>query len=90
MKAPTMPAIANDTDSASPTYPVPLNEYKRLRALQELGLLDTPAENALDSVVRQAASICKTPIALISLVDHDRQWFKARIGLALQDRKSVV
>ena len=85
MKAPTMPAIANDTDSASPTYPVPLNEYKRLRALQELGLLDTPAENALDSVVRQAASICKTPIALISLVDQDRQWFKARIGLALQE-----
>ena len=85
LKVPTMTAYANDTTSLRPTYPVPINEYKRMQAVQSLGILDTPAENALDSVVRQAASICKTPIALISLVDHDRQWFKARIGLAIQE-----
>ena len=80
-----MTSSANDPISFSPAYPVPLNEHNRLQALQALGLLDTPAENALDSVVRQAASICKTPIALISLVDRDRQWFKARVGLELQE-----
>ena len=85
LKAPIMTPYANDTNGFSPTYPVPLNEYKRLRALQALGLIDTSAENAFDSVVRQAASICKTPIALISLVDRDRQWFKARIGLDIQE-----
>ena len=85
LKALPMTTVTDGPISCSPTYPVPLNEYKRLRALQALGLIDTPAENALDSVVRQAASICKTPIALISLVDRDRQWFKARIGLELQE-----
>ena len=84
-KAPTMTNYDKDTRNSRPTYPVPLNEYNRLQALQALGLLDTPAEKALDSVVRQAASICKTPIALISLVDRERQWFKARVGLALQE-----
>ncbi|MEO8384849.1 MAG: GAF domain-containing protein, partial [Betaproteobacteria bacterium] len=80
-----MTTHAKYANSIDPAYPVPLNEYKRLRTLQSLGLLDTPAENALDSVARQAASICKTPIALISLVDSDRQWFKARIGLDIQE-----
>ena len=84
-KAPTMITNANDTDNFRPSYPIPLNEHARLRVLHEVGVLDTPPEEAFDSAVRQAANICKAPIALISLVDRDRQWFKARAGLETQE-----
>lgn len=90
LKAPTMPTSANATDTLGSTYPVPLNEHARLHALWELGVLDTPAEDAFDSAVRQAAAVCKTPIALISFVDRDRQWFKARIGLKEQETPRCV
>ncbi|APW42457.1 sensor domain-containing diguanylate cyclase [Rhodoferax saidenbachensis] len=57
------------------------SEALRLLELQSLGILDTPAEQAYDDLVSLAAYICDTPIALISLIDEDRQWFKARVGL---------
>jgi GAF domain-containing protein len=50
--------------------------------LRRHGILDTPAEPELDEIVQLAAYICGVPIALISLVDETRQWFKARVGLA--------
>lgn len=53
----------------------------RLQALRSYAVLDTPAEQAYDDIVALASLICGTPIALISLVDEDRQWFKARVGL---------
>ena len=59
----------------------PVTETLRLLELHGLGILDTPAEQAYDDVVSLAALICDAPIALISLVDEDRQWFKARVGL---------
>lgn len=62
--------------------PLPENESLRLKALQEYGILDSAAEQAYDDIVRLASFICKTPIALVSLIDTDRQWFKARVGLA--------
>lgn len=52
----------------------------RLKALNALGILDTPPEPAFDGLVAMARTICRTPTALISLVDADRQWFKARVG----------
>lgn len=52
----------------------------RLTALYEYGILDTPAEPGFDDIVFIASHVCATPIALGSLVDRDRQWFKARIG----------
>lgn len=61
--------------------PAPLDEKLRLEDLRSFNILDTPAEQAYDDVVRLASYICDTPIAMISLVDEDRQWFKARIGL---------
>jgi PAS domain S-box-containing protein len=60
--------------------PLPENEAERLAALRALGILDTPPESAYDELSCLAAYICQTPIALISLVDEDRQWFKSRVG----------
>ena len=76
---------ANKPADFNTTYPVPLNELARLQALQELRILDTPPEDIFDAAVRQAAHACNAPIAMISLIDRDRQWFKARIGIAAQE-----
>ncbi len=62
--------------------PKPENEDARLKALYDLGLLDTGADAAFDALVRLAAKHFDAPIALVSLVDENRQWFKARYGLA--------
>ena len=59
----------------------PRDEIARLQSLRAFDILDTPPEQAFDDLVKLAAAICGTPIALISLVDSGRQWFKARIGL---------
>ena len=58
-----------------------VDESLRIKDLQSFNILDTPAEQAYDDVVMLASYICNTPIALISLVDEDRQWFKAKVGL---------
>lgn len=63
------------------TAPKPHNESERLFALQQYQVLDTAAEKEFDDLVKLAAQICQTPISLISLVDADRQWFKAKHGL---------
>jgi CheY-like chemotaxis protein len=57
-------------------------EAVRLAALQAHGILDSGADADFDALVAQAARICGVPIALVSLVDEQRQWFKARVGLA--------
>ncbi|WP_212632084.1 ATP-binding protein [Pseudomonas sp. KB-10] len=61
--------------------PIPSNESRRLAALLRFELLDTPAEAMFDNITAMAAQLCETPIALISLVDAERQWFKSRQGL---------
>lgn len=61
--------------------PIPTDDAERLRALRELLILDTPPEERFDRIVAFAASEFDVPIALVSLVDRERQWFKARIGL---------
>jgi PAS domain S-box-containing protein len=58
-----------------------LHDPDRLAALRQINLLDTPAEEALDRLVRQAAGVLQVPIALVSLIDKDRQLFKASLGL---------
>jgi diguanylate cyclase (GGDEF)-like protein len=61
--------------------PKPPDEDRRIRTLQSLGILDTPAEERFDRVTRLACRLFGVPIALVSLVDEDRQWFKSRQGL---------
>ena len=65
-----------------PTAPLPDNEISRLAALHETGLLDSEPEERFDRLTRLARRIFDVPIALISLVDEQRQWFKSRQGLA--------
>lgn len=64
---------------------LPENEPQRLAALARYDILDTYPELQYDEIVKLAAFICNTPIALISFVDDRRQWFKARVGLDLTE-----
>ena len=61
--------------------PIPDNETARLTALERCEILDTAAEQGFDDITFLAAQLCGTPVALISLVDRERQWFKSRVGL---------
>lgn len=65
--------------------PLPSNEAARLNALYEYEILDTDPEGAFDDITRLAAHICGTPIAVVSLVDADRQWFKSKVGLDVSE-----
>lgn len=61
--------------------PLPPNEAKRLEALKAYKILDTLPEKELDDIARLASEICGTPISLITLIDKERQWFKANVGM---------
>ena len=59
----------------------PVNEEDRIAALEKYAILDTDPEQSFDDLTLLASFVCKTPIALISLIDEDRQWFKSRVGM---------
>ncbi len=66
---------------ASPTR----NESERMKELLSFDILDTEPEEQFEDIVKLAAHICGTPISLITLLDENRQWFKARVGLDLPE-----
>lgn len=69
----------------------PENEEQRLRELLSYDVLDTDAEKLFDDITQLASQICDSPIALISLVDPDRQWFKSRVGIdATETSRSIA
>ncbi len=69
---------------------MPENEAARLEALHRYRILDTEPERSFDDLTLLASHICGTPMALISLVDADRQWFKSRIGIPISETARAV
>ena len=65
--------------------PIPADDAERLQALRELLILDTPPEERYDRITRFARDEFELPIALVSLVDRNRQWFKSNVGIACQE-----
>lgn len=67
------------------SIPFPANEVQRLKALEAYKILDTLPEESFDNLAELAATICGVPVAFISLMDKDRQWFKARYSVDAQE-----
>jgi diguanylate cyclase (GGDEF)-like protein/PAS domain S-box-containing protein len=63
--------------------PIPVDDAKRVLALHSAQILDTPEEEVFDRITRVATQLLNVPIALISLIDTDRQWFKSKVGLGI-------
>jgi len=72
------------------TPSLPYNEIDRLEFLKRLNILDTLPEQSFDDLTNLASEICKTPIAIITLVDETRQWFKSKVGLAATETSREV
>jgi len=80
-----------ETMTPFPDYPTPVDEEERLRSLERTLLLDTESDADLDRITTLASETLDTPIALISLVDRERQWFLSRVGLeASQTPRSMA
>ena len=70
--------------------PKPANEKQRLATLRGYEILDTEPEAAFDDLTSLASYICQTPIALISLIDAERQWFKSKVGISVTETSRDV
>jgi len=65
------------------THAPPSDEIARVEALTRYRILDSPPDPAFDDLVHLAAALCHAPIAVLTFIDHDRQWFKAEVGLGM-------
>ncbi len=84
------PVIKPEVDEWIDHYPKPRYERERLKELENYNILDTLPEEAFDAITELAASICDTDIALVSLVDKNRQWFKSKVGLEVNQTPREV
>ncbi|NCG22173.1 MAG: GAF domain-containing protein [Rhodobacterales bacterium] len=66
------------------------HEQHRIETLELYDIIDTASEDSFDKLVKLAALVCEMPISLVSLVDEDRQWFKARVGLVPQETSREI
>ncbi len=71
-------------------FPKPENDSQRIEFLKKLNLLDSANEKVFDDLTFLAAHICETPISLVSLLDNDRQWFKSKYGLSVEETPRSV
>lgn len=78
-------AASNAIAAPAGDFPVGANEARRLLAVQKSGLVDTPAEPAFDRVTWLASNDLKSPVALMTILTPERQWFKSRQGLEMPD-----
>lgn len=81
MDQPNPVAVDTSCLAAAP----PPDQTKRLAALRSYGILDTPVEGAFEDITRIASLVCKTPIAVVNLIDDHRQWFKSEVGLGVRE-----
>ena len=70
--------------------PIIANDDERIASLRDMTLLSTPREADLDRLTRIASKLFRTEIALITLIDKDRQWFKSRIGLDMAETPRAI
>lgn len=70
-------------------YPLPANEKERLEALHSYDIMDSLPEEQYDAIVRLASYICEVPVAFISFIDEERQWFKSKRGLEMESTARV-
>ena len=75
-----MDQLAEPGEAMQPA-PIPPDEAERLAALWRTGLLDSPPAECFDRITRSVAALLRVPMAAVSLVDRDRQWFLSRVGL---------
>jgi GAF domain-containing protein len=72
------------------SVPIPKDEPKRMATLRKYHILDTPPEDAFDNLASLAAHICGTPMALVTIIDCSRQWFKSKVGLSISETSRDV
>ena len=70
--------------------PVPPNEVARLMALRAHQILDTSPEKVFDDLTQLAADLCETPVAMVTLIDEHRQWFKSKVGVEISETPREV